>query len=339
MKEDEQESQVVQDKTVEDAEKVAGLRRRLLGDHTVQMILSGLAEGSVTKIEPVFNSDRMPRYTIIENIAKVSPTEAADLLEKMRHAGILTRTFYERAILCPYCKSPASLFVHHKCPKCGILEIDRTTIWEHAKCGSVWETKAPPEETACPKCGTGVSSDSEAFHVVGMSWLCAKCKIKFDRPSQTFFCRICDKESHIGDVRMLDIYSYSINLEIAKEIQGALLLPVLKKSLEQCGYQAEMPGSLVGTSGVPQDFTVLAKKNDKYIAADLVQAEETVDVAQVLTLFAKLSDVKVEAGLLLVIPSISDRARTFANARGVAVLEGRDIKEVSAKLEDFLKKR
>jgi hypothetical protein len=138
---------------------------------------------------------------------------------------------------------------------------------------------------------------------------------------------------------MLDIHSYSLNPEIAKELQGALLLPALKKTLEQCGYQAEMLGSLVGTSGVPHDFTVLAKKNDKPIAADLVQAQEPIDVAQVLTLIAKLSDVKVEAGLLLAIPSISDRARTFANARGVAVIEGRDIKEISAKLEDFLKKR
>ncbi len=339
MSENAQVSQTVENKTVEDAGKVTELRRKLLSDHMIQMILSGLTEGSVTKIEPVFDSDRMPRYPIIENIAKISPTEAVDLLDKMKDAGILARSFYERAILCPYCKSPASLFVHHKCPKCGALEIDRTNIWEHAKCGSVWEAKTAPEETKCPKCGIGVSPDSEAFHVVGMSWLCPKCKIKFDRPTQTFYCRICDKESHIGDVRMLDIHSYSLNPEAAKEIQGALLLPVLKKTLEQCGYGAEMPGSLVGASGVPQDFTLLAKKNDKPIAADLVQAQEAVDVAQVLTLFAKLSDVKVEAGLLLVIPSISERARTFADSRGIVVLEGRDIKEVAAKLENFLKKR
>lgn len=320
-------------------EEAVELRRRLLGDQAIQMILSGLIEGSVEKIEPIFDSERMPRYLIVENIAKAGLAEAKALLERMKDAGILTKVFYEREVLCPDCKSPAGIFIHHKCPKCSTLEIDRIDIWEHSKCGSVWETKTLPEETTCPKCHAKTTSDAAAFHVIGISWLCRKCSTKFDRPDQTFFCRGCNRESRVGEVRMLDVYSYSFNPDVKKEVQDALLLPILKKTLEESGFRVEMPGSLVGDSGIPQDFTIVARKDDECLVADLVQSDEAVDVTSVLTLSAKLSDVKTKAGMLLTIPSISDRAKAFAISRGLVVIEGKEIKEVAAKLQNFLAKK
>jgi len=317
--------------------KPVELRGQLLGDQTIQMILSGLTEGSVAEIEPTFDSDRMPRYLIVENIAKVGPAEARSLLEKMKDADVLRKTFYERLILCPQCKSPAEIFIRHKCPKCGGLEIERISICEHSTCGSVWEVRTLPEQATCPKCHTGAISDKQAFRVIGITWLCRKCSSKFDRLEEAFFCRSCDRESRLADVELLDVYSYSLNPNVKEEVQNALLLPILKKTLEEWGLQVEMPGSLVGSSGIPQDFTIIAKKNDKCVAVDLIQAHEVVDVPAVLASCAKLSDVKTEIGLLLVVPAISDQARAFAMAHRLVVIEGNDIKEVAIKLQDFLK--
>jgi len=312
-------------------------RGQLLLDHTVQMILSGLTEGSVTEIEPAFNSDRMPRYLIVENIAKVGPAETRLLLEKMKDADILRKAFYERLILCPECKSPAEIFIRHKCPKCGGLEMERISICEHSTCGSVWELRTLIEQTSCPKCHIDANSDKQAFRVIGITWLCVKCGVKFDRLGEAFFCRSCNKENHLGDVELLDVYSYSLNPAVKEEVQNALLLPILKKTFEESGLQVEMPGSLMGSSGVPQDFTMVARKNDKCAAVDLIQAPEIVDVSAVLASSAKLADVKTETGLLLVIPSISDRARAFAMAYRLLVIEGKDIGEIAIKLRDFLK--
>ncbi len=317
--------------------KPAELRGQLLSDQTIQIILSGLTEGSVAEIDPTFDSDRMPRYLIVENIAKVGPAEARSLLEKMRDADILRKRFYERLVLCPECKSPAEIFVRHKCPKCGGLELERISICEHSTCGSVWELRTSLEQATCPKCRVGADSDRSAFHVIGITWLCGKCGVKFDRLDETFFCRSCGRENHLGDVELLDAYSYSLNPSVREEIQSALLLPMLKKTFEECGLQAEMPGSMVGGSGVPQDFTIVAKKNDKCVAVDFIQAHEVVDVPAVLASCAKLSDVKANVGLLLVVPALSDRARTFTIAYRLVVIEGKDIKEVATQLRDFLK--
>jgi len=318
--------------------KPAELRVQLLLDHTVQMILSGLAEGSVTNIEPAFDSDRMPRYLIVENIAKVGSAETRTLLERMKDADILRKAFYERLILCPECKSPAEIFIRHKCPKCRGLEMERISICEHSTCGSVWELRTLLEQTTCPKCRVSAASDRQAFRVIGMTWLCRECGVKSDRLEEAFFCRSCNRESHLADVELLDVYSYSLNPEVREEVQSALLLPILKKTFEEDGFQVEMPGSLVGNSGVPQDFTVVAKKNDKCVAADLVQGHEAVDVPAVLASCAKLSDVRANVGILLVAPALSDRARAFTMAYKVVALEGKDITEVAAKLLDYLKK-
>lgn len=318
-------------------EKTSKLRDQLLLDHTVQMILTGLTEGSVKEIEPAFDSDRMPRYLIVENIAKVGPAETRSLLEKMKDADILRKEFYERLILCPECKSPAEIFIRHKCPKCGGLEMERISICEHSTCGSVWELRTLLEQTTCPKCRIKAVSDRQAFRVIGITWLCKKCGVKFDRLEEAFFCRGCNRENHLGDVELLDVYSYSLNPGVKEEVQNALLLPILKKTFEESGLQVEMPGSLIGSSGVPQDFTMVAKKNDKRVAVDLIQAPEVVDVSAVLASCAKLSDVKTEIGLLMVTPSISNQARAFAMAYRLAVVEGKDIKELAIKLRDFLK--
>jgi len=316
--------------------KLGELRGQLLLDHTVQMILTGLTEGAVAEIEPAFNSDRMPRYLIAENIAKVGPAETRSLLERMKDADILRRSFYERLILCPECKSPAEIFVRHKCPKCGSLEMERISICEHSTCGSVWELRTLLEQTSCPKCHVSADSDMQAFRVIGITWLCKNCGVKFDRLEEAFFCRSCSRENRLADVELLDVYSYSLNHDVKEEVQNALLLPILKRTFEESGLQVEMPGSLMGSSGVPQDFTIVAKKNNKCAAVDLIQAPEIVDVSAVLASCAKLSDVKTEIGLLLVIPSISDRARAFATAYRLNVIEGKDIGEIAIKLRDFL---
>ena len=317
--------------------KSTELRAQLLSDQTVQIILSGLTEGSVVDIDPTFDSDRMPRYLIVENVAKVGSAEARSLLEKMKDAEILSERFYERLILCPECKSPSEIFVRHKCPKCGGLELERISICEHSTCGSVWELRASIEQAACPKCHVGANSDRSAFRVIGITWFCGKCGVKFDRLDEAFFCRSCGRENHLGDVELLDVYSYSLNPSVKEEVQSALRLPILKKTFEECGLQVEMPGSLVGSSGVPQDFTIVAKKNDKCVAVDFVQAHEVADVPAVLASCAKLSDVKANVGLLLVVPALSDRARAFAIASRLAMIEGSDIGEVATKLRDFLK--
>jgi len=75
--------------------KPSELRGKLLTDQTIQIVLSGLIEGSVDRIEPIFNSDRMPRYVIVENVARIDPSEARSLLERMDDAGIVRKTFYE----------------------------------------------------------------------------------------------------------------------------------------------------------------------------------------------------------------------------------------------------
>jgi len=61
--------------------KPSELRGKLLTGQTVQIVLSGLIEGSVDRIEPIFNSDRMPRYVIVENVARVDPSEARSLTQ------------------------------------------------------------------------------------------------------------------------------------------------------------------------------------------------------------------------------------------------------------------
>lgn len=316
----------------------AELRGKLLNDHTIQMILSGLTEGSVTEIEPIFDSDRLPRYLIVENVAKTAPAEARSLLERMRDADIFKRRFYERLILCPECKSPAEIFTRHKCPKCGSLEMERISICEHSTCGSVWELRTLLEHATCPKCRVSAVSEPQTFRVIGITWLCRKCTAKFDRLEEAFFCRSCNRENSLADVELLDVYSYSFNPDVREEVQSALLLPILKKTFESGGFQVEMPGSLVGSSGVPQDFTIVAKKNDKFVAADLIQGENAVNVPAVLASCAKLSDVKSEAGLLLAIPAISDRARAFLTAQKLTVIDGKDIREAATRLQHFLKK-
>ena len=298
-----------------DAEHSRQLRFGLYGSRIVQLLLSGFIGGMVQELTPTFDSDRKVRYPIVENLDEITPgSNPQEILDELAYAGILERKLYERLACCPKCGSHSAVFLRLKCPECGSLQLESSKLLEHLVCGAVHEFDefASDDQIRCPSCKEQLVQEGEDFRVVGTFNRCESCKVHFDMPAQKFACRKCQEEFELKDVSYYDTYSYSLNNEILPEVKATVGLPILKSALEELGFKVELPGTIIGSSGMIHNFTLTGNKNGRTVAIDVVESEGEVGEKDLFAAYTKMIDSKSTTGVLVAIPLLSSRAKEFA---------------------------
>jgi hypothetical protein len=298
-----------------DPELAKQLRFKLYGNRTAQLLLSGFIGGMINELLPSLDSDRNVRYPILENIDETTAGgNVPEILNELAYAGILDKKLYERIASCPKCGSHSQVFLRIKCPECGSLQLDSSKLVEHLVCGAVHEYEQYVEggQIRCPSCKEPLVKEGEDYRIVGTFNQCESCRIHFDDPAKSFYCRACQMEFDIKDAQYYDAYAFTLSEAVLSEVKGIIGLPVFKTTLEELGFTVELPGAITGSSGMIQNFTLTGTKNGRGVAIDVVESEGEVDEKELFAFFTKITDLKSTFGILVAVPRLSSRAKEFA---------------------------
>jgi len=328
-----------------DPEHARQIRFQLYSDRTAQLLLSGFIGGLVQELNPTFDSDRNVRYPILENLNETNTgTNPLEILDELAYAGVLKKKVYERLACCPKCGSHSSVFLRLKCPECGMLQLESSKLVEHLVCGAVHEFDefAADDGIKCPSCKEPLVQEGEDFRVVGTFNRCVSCKVHFDTPAQKFACRTCNLEFELNDASYFDTYSYSLNNYLTQEVKGTVGLPLYKTTLEELGFKVELPGTIMGSSGMMHNFTLTGSKSKKTVAIDVVESDQEIGEKDLFAAYTKMIDAKSSTCVLIVIPSLSKRAKEFAEKAfskdGIGFIEAKApaqaVEQLKAKLQE-----
>jgi len=319
------------------------LRYRLYENKAVQVLLSGFLGGSVKDLVPIFDAERLPRYPAVESIVNGGePTSSLGLLDELAVAEILEKKIYERFVCCPSCGRHSGVFMRFKCPSCGSINLESKTLLEHLYCGTVHELEdfMAEDRLTCPKCKQNLSQEGVDYRPVGTFNRCKACRKQFEHPIERFACRSCEIEFTAKEAYFHDVHVYSLNPKLVNEVESVVGIPLFKAALETLGFRVELLGSMIGASGVSHSFTMTAAKDGKSVAIDLAESDKEVDETPVLAFYAKFIDIKPSGGVLIAMPGLSQKARSFAasfmQAQKIRCVEGRNVSEALDRFKNIV---
>lgn len=135
---------------------------------------------------------------------------------------------------------------------------------------------------------------------------------------------------------IIDVFAYGMSGDVLNEARKSLGISDLTKTLSENGYEVTVPGVLaVGSKEVL--FSLVAKKNSKVFAMDLVQSDSEVDVEPVLELYVKLLEATTPVlAILAVVPTLSKKGREVAALHRLTVAEGSNSLEVGQRILKIL---
>jgi hypothetical protein len=157
---------------------------------------------------------------------------------------------------------------------------------------------------------------------------------------------VCLAEKHIfheGEGVSKKIYSYRLNEDKRSLIEKWVMdLNPLVEALRAKGWRVDYPARIIGRSGVEHVFTLAVsyREDSETVDAviDIIVSSKPVDESA-LSIVLKAMDVKADKKLLLVVPSLSERARTlfdYYKTYDVYILECQTISEINDALFDIL---
>ena len=319
------------------------LRYRLYENKAVQVLLSGFLGGSVKDLVPIFDAERLPRYPAVESIVDGGePTSSLNLLDELAAVGILEKKVYERFVCCPSCGRHSGVFIRFKCPSCGSIDLESKTLLEHLYCGTVheYEDFMAEDRLICPKCKQNLSQEGVDYRPVGTFNRCKACSKQFEYAVEKFVCRNCEIEFTAKEAYFHDVYVYTLKPRLVNEVESVVGIPLFKTALETLGFKVELLGSMVGASGVSHSFTITATKDGKSVAIDLAESDKEVDETPVLAFYAKFIDIKPAGGVLVAMPGLSQKARSFAasfmQTQKIRCVEGRNVSEALDRFKNIV---
>jgi Zn finger protein HypA/HybF involved in hydrogenase expression len=305
--------------------KANDLNGELRSNPMVQLILAGFADREISILKPTLDTDKTPRYIVVENVTRLSPEEVVTLLNGMAESSILKKEVSTKVISCPKCGLASQVFDRFECPKCGSIDISVRGIYQDLRKGTIIALDTDVKKEA----------NGEDLRKVGSICQCRECRASFDEPLELFYCESCQSKFRFQDARLQNAYSYQVNEAFRDELRRIASLSYLKEVFVRKGFDTQLPGALMGTSGVSHDFSLVAKVEDCTVVVDLVRPRDgkSVSVEEMLTFYGKNIDVQPSRAVLIAIPSMSIEAKKLANANGIKFIEASDPKEAAVFLE------
>jgi len=309
-------------------------------DRNAITLLDRILEGKIEEIMPTMDPIYGFRYPSAEKITELPPNETANLLNRLASANILTKTFYSRIVSCPLCNSFNIMFTL-RCPNCNSVRIIKHRVIEHFYCGhlDLEEEYKTEKGLICPHCHKELSqltSPGTDYAIRGVTYTCEECKKNLDSPLQFCTCRACGKDFIVTDANLQDIYAFSLNKSRIDEIKRNIIdITPLEKLLKDTGLNVEIPGFVTGTSGVTHRFDLVARSprvTEKVVLIDIDVNPSEAKHRAVVSLYAKLMDVRNALAVFITVPKLGEKTRSLAASYGIHCIEGDSLKEAFEKL-------
>jgi len=307
------------------------LRLRNYNDPAVQQVLNHLLSGSANALEPEFGSDRLPTYSVRLEGGDRVPVDRP-LLQRMADIGFVNETLFEKVVFCPSCSSPSKVYARFKCTHCGSIDILMSRMIEHLICGTIHQEEAfrVGKNMVCPTCKKLLQKPEE-HRLIGLVCSCKACGAHFEDPAQGFFCRNCKLDFALPTAQVVDAYTYSINKEALVEVRAHLGVDALMEAIASEGYEVRSPG-IVSTPTKEIEFSLIVRRDSKFVAVDISQSEVEVDVEPLLQLYVKMLEASPTKAVFGAVPRLSDRARKLADLHEIAVAEAAKVTELTSKI-------
>jgi len=307
-------------------------RTRMYATKPVRTILNLFLQGNVKTITPLRDPAVGCRYTVAEQVTGMDSKDTFDLLERMADVYILNRSFSDRQIFCPDCKS-TGFSIRSFCPKCKSVHLTGGTVIEHLTCGHLdfeISFQRGVGTMICPKCGKPIRLVGVDYRKLDMT-RCLDCGEYTTTPTMMVQCLTCGHEDNLDRIKHREFSSYSLNSSLRDEINQYVfsLLPI-KDLCEKLGYTIISPAMLKGHSGTEHQFDLMIQsQTDKEptvkFVADVAVSSDAVGVAPIISLFAKAIDTTLAQVLLLVMPRFTENAQRLAKTYNIQVAEGENI--------------
>lgn len=319
-------------------------RIKLYKDPNVQHFIGKFVSGELSKLEPVYDSERGFKYPVVDAIVGGS-SNTEEFLESLLAAGVVKREVYDKVIYCPFCNS-ANISIHYCCPHCKSFDIKKSALIEHIQCGYI-ETEEhfrKDKNLVCPRCHKELITADVDYNKAGVWCSCNGCGKSFDIPVPDHFCRDCRKSFSFDEALYKDVYAYSLASEVQKEAtSGWIMIAPIRDFLQKRGFEVVSPGFLKGKSGANHRFDITASppgmKRDITVIDLATSTEEIVSEQPVISMFAKIYDVSPDKACLITIPKMSENGKRLASLYKIQLVEAKDPKEAITSLAACMKKK
>jgi hypothetical protein len=302
-------------------------------------ILQFLLRSPRTIVTPEITPTDEVQYPQLASVVQLNPSDTLELLSQMVQAGVLVADLADKAPACPECGSH-QVSTRYVCPKCYSYDVSRSFLYEHLKCGKVASDDAFRKggQLICPKCQAVLHSFGVEYRAVGAWYKCGNCNESFNAPVHQHFCRPKRHQFATDRARLVPIYQYRLNPASLAEIRKqTLMYNDAIAVLEALGLTVVAPGEAQGKSGKAQPFDIITTVKGRWgggktIAMDVITSDESLAVETVRDFAAKAKDARVSESYLIVIPGLSEDARSLAKSLKLSAIEAPSVKEAMTSL-------
>lgn len=302
-------------------------------------LLYYLIDNKIKVIEPTTYHDKI-EYDSVKNFEGYSDKEKFDeLLEGLTEKGYLLETENSRIIKCPSCKSKYSE-TKYNCPQCNSTRARRFELIEHLECGFVGELDEFIQEDdnlTCPKCLTSFPRNTDAYEVIGISYICDECGSKFDKPNTSHHCQNCGTIYDYTNSLYMKTYTYTTTEKITE------LLPVreiretlrdLEKLFNEKGYNVLLEDTITGKSGETHTLSVIAENPPEMMIIDISPWGKTENI---INLIGKKMDLGPKEAMIIDL-SEENKLKPLEEIYKIKVFNGKDpvyIEKMGEYLDSF----
>ena len=314
------------------------LDKRLWRDENTVRLLEAMLGGDVAEVKPQVDPERELGFYYPEASRFVSlrDGETVTLLETLAGEGILERSFADKYISCPQCKS-LNLAPGYYCVKCGSGRIARGRVLVHNPCqySGMEEEFAKGGRLECPKCFQELRALGQDYTSVGVLRKCRDCGEIFGHPAIKWRCLKCFAVTAEDKVLEMDAYAYKLpeNDEMRLWLRFELgHKPRLIKFLQERGFEVTENASVKGRSGAEHNFDLLATRDDGVlvhrIAVGIENHTKEIGMDRVFSFDDKAYDCGIHDKILVVLPTMNKHAENLAEQQRIKVIQSWDLEAV-----------
>jgi hypothetical protein len=307
-----------------------------VGSDVAMKLVAEMLTGRIVDIRPQldFTTEMGFIYPTVEQALKVKNKEAVAILESLAEKGILKKTFFDRLLQCPSCRS-INIRPSIHCPKCGSGDVVRGRALEHFACKYVGmeEEFVARGRYVCPRCKIELRTLGTDYRSQGVLYKCRDCSEIFTLPFLKWRCLKCSSLVNEDEVGGVIIYAYGFDESKRNWLEFELQPKVrFMEFLRQHGYEVTENARVKGRSGAEHCIDMLATRDDGVvthtIAIGIEIARERIGLDRVLDFDVKAYDSGIHDKLLIIIPELGEEAEKFASYQRIKVLQPKDLEIV-----------
>ncbi len=308
-----------------------------------QKLIAKILERDVKSLKPKYSPTKGFVYGFDSELG-LELSKFLSLANSLVEKGFLQRKFYKKVPICPNCGSQR-LLLTFVCPFCRSSNWSKGKAIQHltSTCNYIgFESEFV--DNVCPNCGQelksaridesgGTLSLPVDYRVYDVYYKCNSCERFFERPAVSALCLDCSTSSDFDNLNWIDLYTYEPSPTLQKLESALFLTTKIKSELVRRGYTVK-ESQLLGKSGLPHEFDIVAVKGDSRIAIDVSAESGKKQRDLLLSSYVKSQDIENTNYYFVSTDGLAPDEKKIAETFNIKSIESKNAKEILDKIED-----